>query len=108
MWFNYLLPEMNYLLTRLNEQFRVTEHFFTVNSVHSVSGSDMGIHHPVVDGAVLLLRRHLLPRRAVLGFDFLPLLHDFLRHGVDGGEVFELLFLHPVGVEPRHGRGGHL
>lgn len=43
----------------------------------------------------------------MLGFDSLPLLHYFLRHGIDGGEVFELLFLHPVGVGPRHGCGGH-
>ena len=99
---------MNNLLSRLNEQFRVTDHFIAFNSVHSVSGSDVGVHHPVVDGAVLLFGRHFLPGRAVLGFDFLPLLHYLLRHGVDGGEVFELLFLHPVSVEPRHGRGGHL
>ncbi|CAG5928454.1 unnamed protein product [Menidia menidia] len=106
--FKYLFPEVDYLLTRLDEQFRVADHLVPVHPVHGVSGSDVGVHHPVVDGRVLFLGRHFLPRRAVLGLDFLPLLHDLFGHGVDGGEVLELLILHSVGVEPRHGSGGHL
>lgn len=108
MWFTHLIPEMNYFLARLNEQFGVTDHFFPLHSVHSISRSDVGIHHPVVDGVVLLLRRHFVPGRAVSGFDSLPLLHYFLCHGVDGGEVLQFLLLHPVGVEPCHCRRGHL
>jgi len=104
----YLFAEMNDLLARLDEQLRVADDLFAVHSVHGVSGSDVWIHHAAVNGAVLLLRRHRLPGRAVLVLDVLPLLHYLPRHGVDGGEVFELLFLHPVGVEPHHGRGGHL
>lgn len=105
---NYLFPKVDHFLPRLNEQFGVTDHFLAVNFMHSVSGTDVRIHHPVVDGAVLLLRRHLVPGRAVLGPDPLPLLHDLLRHGVDGGEVIKLLLFHTVAVEARHGRGGHL
>lgn len=99
---------MNYLLARLNEQFGVTDHFFSLDSVHSVSGSDVRVYHPVIDGVILLLRRHFLPRRAVFSFDFLPFLHYFLSHGVDGGEVFKLLLLHRVQVKPRYRRDGHL
>lgn len=99
---------MNYFLPRLNEQFGVTDHFLAVNSVHGVSGTDVRIHHPVVDGAVLLLRRHLVPGRAMFSFDPLPLLHYLLCHGVDGGKVLKLLLFHTVAVEARHGRGGHL
>lgn len=108
MSFNYLFSEMNYFLARLNEQFRVADHFLPVNFVHSVSGSDMWIHHPVVDGVVLLLRRHLIPRRAVPGFDSLPLMHYLLRHRIEGREIFKLHFLHPLSADPRHGCGGHL
>lgn len=109
MSFNYLFSEMNYFLARLDEQFRVADHFFPVNSVHSVSGSNMRIHHPVVDGVVLLLRRHFIPRRAVPGFDSLPLLHYLLRHRTEGREIFKLHLLHPLSADPRHGCcGGHL
>lgn len=98
---------MDCLLTRLEEQFGVTDHLLSVHFMHSISGSDMRVHQAVINGVVLLLRGHFLPGRAVVGFDFLPLLHDLLGHRVDGGKVLERLLLHPMGVVPRHGSGGH-
>lgn len=99
---------MDNLLTGLEKQFRVTDHLLSVHFMHSVSGSDMRVHHAVIYGGVLLLRGHFLPGRAVLGFYFLPLLHYLVCHGVYGGKVLEFLLLHPVGVEARHSSGGHL
>lgn len=96
MCFRYLFAEMYDFLSRFDLQFGVTDYIFPVNSVHSISGSDMRIHDSAVDGVFLLLRRHFIPGRTVSGFDSLALLHYFPRHRVYGGEVFEFDLLHPL------------
>lgn len=97
---NNLFSEVDDFLPSLDEQFRVADHLVPVQPVHAVAGPDPGLHHPVIYCRVLLGRGHALPRRAIALLYFLSLLHDFPCHGVDGGEILELLRLHAGPVSP--------